>query len=145
MAYLLDTNVFIEAKNRYYGFDFCPAFWEWIDQARATGVVFSIGKVAGELRGGDDELAVWARERTSDFFLEADRALLPSLRALSTWANQSGYQPAAVATFLQDVDYYLVAHAHAHQHVVVTHEIVSNSLQAVPKLVPRCIAMHKHA
>ena len=26
--YLLDANVFIEAKNRYYGFDFCPAFWD---------------------------------------------------------------------------------------------------------------------
>lgn len=31
MAYLLDTNVFIQAKNLHYGFDFCPAFWEWID------------------------------------------------------------------------------------------------------------------
>ena len=30
MAYLLDTNVFIQAKNLYYGFDFCPAFWDWL-------------------------------------------------------------------------------------------------------------------
>jgi len=27
MAYLLDANVFIQAKNLYYGLDFCPAFW----------------------------------------------------------------------------------------------------------------------
>jgi Domain of unknown function (DUF4411) len=26
MAYLLDANVFIQAKNLHYGFDFCPAF-----------------------------------------------------------------------------------------------------------------------
>ena len=25
--YLLDANPFIEAKNRYYGFDICPGFW----------------------------------------------------------------------------------------------------------------------
>lgn len=25
MAYLLDANVFIQAKNLHYGFDFCPA------------------------------------------------------------------------------------------------------------------------
>lgn len=25
MAYLLDSNVFIHAKNLHYGFDFCPA------------------------------------------------------------------------------------------------------------------------
>ena len=30
MAYLLDANVFIQAKNLYYGFDFCPAFWDWL-------------------------------------------------------------------------------------------------------------------
>ena len=34
MAYLLDSNVFIEAKRLHYGFDFCPAFWDWIDQRR---------------------------------------------------------------------------------------------------------------
>ena len=27
-VYLLDANVFIQAKNLHYGFDFCPAFWE---------------------------------------------------------------------------------------------------------------------
>ena len=30
MAYLLDANVFIAAKNLHYGFDFCPAFWDWL-------------------------------------------------------------------------------------------------------------------
>ena len=25
MAYLLDANVFIQAKNLHYGMDFCPA------------------------------------------------------------------------------------------------------------------------
>ncbi len=31
--YLLDANVFIDAKNRYYGFDIVPAFWDWLQQA----------------------------------------------------------------------------------------------------------------
>lgn len=31
--YLLDANVFIEAKNRYYGFDLAPGFWDWLDAA----------------------------------------------------------------------------------------------------------------
>ena len=30
MAYLLDANVFIAAKNLHYGLDFCPAFWDWL-------------------------------------------------------------------------------------------------------------------
>lgn len=30
MSYLLDANVFIQAKNLHYSFDFCPAFWDWL-------------------------------------------------------------------------------------------------------------------
>jgi len=30
MAYLLDANVFMQAKNLHYGLDFCPAFWDWL-------------------------------------------------------------------------------------------------------------------
>ena len=38
MAYLLDANVFISAKNLHYGLDFCPAFWDWIIANNASGV-----------------------------------------------------------------------------------------------------------
>jgi uncharacterized protein DUF4411 len=34
MAYLLDTDVFIQAKNLHYAFDVCPGFWSWLDRAR---------------------------------------------------------------------------------------------------------------
>lgn len=44
MAYLLDANVFIEARRRHYGMDFCPAFWDWLFQANVSGRVFSIEK-----------------------------------------------------------------------------------------------------
>ena len=69
---MLDANVFIEAKNRYYGFDFCPAFWDWLDRAHAAGTVFSIDKIHDELVGGNDELATWTQQRTSQFFLVPD-------------------------------------------------------------------------
>nr|WP_269633613.1 DUF4411 family protein [Pelomonas sp. BJYL3] len=36
MAYLLDANVFIQAKNLQYGFDFCPGFWDWLAQYAAS-------------------------------------------------------------------------------------------------------------
>lgn len=41
-GYLLDTDVFIRAKNQHYGFDLCPGFWNWIDREHVTGKVFSI-------------------------------------------------------------------------------------------------------
>lgn len=83
MAYLLDANVFIEAKNRYYGLDFCPGFWDWLDQAHADGKAFSIDKVGDELSAGADELSTWTLQRPDGFFLEADAAVVPSLQAIS--------------------------------------------------------------
>ena len=103
--YLVDANVFIEAKNRHYGFDFCPAFWDWLIEQNGEGRVASIKKVADELRAGDDELSVWAAARGDGFFLPPDGAVLSALRDVSDWANGQGYQPAAVKTFLQVADY----------------------------------------
>jgi len=57
MAYLLDANVFMQAKNLHYGFDFCPAFWDWLIRQNAMGIVFSIEKVGDEIDAGGDELA----------------------------------------------------------------------------------------
>jgi len=54
--YLLDTNIFIQAKNLYYGFEFCPAFWDWLVAQNQVGKVASIEKVAEELKAGDDQL-----------------------------------------------------------------------------------------
>lgn len=51
-TYLLDSNVFIQARNLHYGFDFCPAFWSWLVEQKDAGKVASIDKVADELRAG---------------------------------------------------------------------------------------------
>jgi len=140
MAYLLDANVFISAKNLHYGFDFCPAFWEWLVEQHLAGVVFSVEKVGDELRAVADELSVWAEARGSEFFLRPDASLFPSLAAVSTWATGQSYEPSAVNTFLQVADYYLVAQAHAGQHTVVTHEVPAASPRRI-KIPDACIGL----
>jgi hypothetical protein len=51
------------------------------------------------------------------------------------------YEPAAVNTFLQVADYYLVAHALAHGYTVVTHEKASQSLKRI-KIPEVCIGLN---
>lgn len=131
MAYLLDANAFIEAKKRWYGFDFCPAYWDWLDAAHAAGSVFSIERVGTELLAGDDELTDWARARGESFFLRPDTRVLGSLSQLSTWVTSGQYDQSAATTFLDVADSYLVAHAHAYDHTVVTHEKVENTPRKV--------------
>ena len=98
MGYLLDTNVFIQAKNLHYGFDFCPAFWEWLITQNSTQRVFSIEQVAGEIAAGADELADWVSQRGQGFFLPADAAMLPALARLSAWATSQSFRQSAVST-----------------------------------------------
>lgn len=141
MAYLLDANVFIQAKNLHYGLDFCPAFWDWLVAKNATDQVISIEKVGDEIDAGDDELAEWAKQRGPGFFVNLDEAILPALGSVSTWATSQKYEPAAVNTFLQVADYYVVAHALAHGHTVVTHEVASPSTKKI-KIPNACIGLN---
>jgi hypothetical protein len=140
MAYLLDANVFIQAKNLHYGLDFCPAFWEWLIAGNAAGQVLSIERVEGELAAIADELATWAANRGPAFFLPPDPAMLPALRSVSSWAAGQQYEPAAVNTFLLGADYYVVGHALAHGHTVVTHEVASTSAKKI-KIPDACIGL----
>ena len=139
-GYLLDANVFIQAKNLHYGFDFCPAFWDWLVAQNGGGKVASIEKVADELHAGEDELSTWSEARGDGFFLRPDSAVVPALRTVADWAGGNGYQPAAVATFLQVADYWLVAHALAHNCTVVTHEVPADSMRKI-KIPNACIGL----
>ncbi|MCD6328442.1 DUF4411 family protein [bacterium] len=140
MAYLLDANVFIQAKNFHYGFDFCPAFWDWLIASNEAQKVFSIEKVGDEIEDGYDDLATWARQRGPHVFLKPDASMSIALGSVSIWATGQGYEPAAVNTFLQTADYYLVAYALAHGHTVVTHEIPSSSSKKI-KIPNACIGV----
>jgi hypothetical protein len=140
MAYLLDANVFIQAKNLHYGLDFCPAFWDWLIVENAAGTVLSIEKVGDEVQAVADDLAEWAKNRGDAFFVPPDATLLPALATVSGWATGQKYEQAAISTFLQVADYYLVAHAHAGKHVVVTHEIPSATKKRI-KIPDACLGL----
>jgi len=139
-CYLLDANIFIQAKNFHYGFDFCPAFWEWLTAKNQDGVVLSIEKVGDELQAGSDELSNWAAERGEAFFLKPDDAVLSALARVSGWATSQNYASAAISTFLQVADYWLVAYALAHGLIVVSHEKASNSPNKI-KIPDACIGL----
>jgi hypothetical protein len=140
MAYLLDADVFIRAKNLHYGLDFCPAFWDWLIESHAAGTVFSVEKVGDEVLAVSDELSVWAEARGPAFFLRPDAAVFPALQAVSAWATAQQYDASAVSTFLQVADYYLVAQALAGGHTVVTHEIPAATTRKI-KIPDACIGL----
>ncbi|MDV6318680.1 DUF4411 family protein [Chromohalobacter sp. HP20-39] len=143
MSYLVDANVFIQAKNLHYGLDFCPAFWSWLVDNNVNGKVISIDKVADEIAAGADELYDWARDQGSGLFTRTTPQIAAQFGPVSQWATQQQYEPAAINTFLQVADFYLVAHALAEGHILVTHEVPSNSTKRI-KIPNACIGLNIH-
>lgn len=131
MAYLLDANVFIEAKRLYYAPDICPAFWDWIAEQHAAGTVYSVDAIRDELMAGGDALADWVKQHDGAFWLPPDAATLASMQAVSAWVRGQRYRRGAQNIFLQGADGLLVAHAHAHRHTVVTLEVVEDGVKQV--------------
>ncbi len=95
MAYLLDSNVFIEAVKRYYRPSICPGFWDWLDRNAGSRQVFSIAFV------------------------------VHAFQRMNVWIETRQYSVSAIRSFLSGADSFLVAQAIAYGHEVVTLEVPS--------------------
>lgn len=137
--YLLDADVFIQAKNRHYAFDIFPVFWSWLDRMQEHGVIASVIPICEELRRGNDELARWAAERRrSGWFLAVDdRATQEHFAEIGQWVMASGHTEAAKEEFLACADPWLIAKAASVNAVVVTHETYDAKIRRKVK-IPNC-------
>ena len=121
MAYLIDTNVFINAKNEYYAFEFCPAFWEWLKHCNEKYTIFSIEKVWEEIEAGNDELVQWTEQCDDNFFLKLTPKIFKNYDSVRKWAERN-FKTNQVRTFLGAADAYLIAYAMGTEHTIVTLE-----------------------
>ena len=126
-TYLLDASPLIQAKRTYYGFDFCPAFWDALVRGHEQGRVFSIDRVKAELDPGKDELTNWADNvAPAAFFLDSKtRTVANEFAPLMEWVqSQDQFFDAAKNEFARTdiADGWLIATAKAHGMTVVTHE-----------------------
>ncbi len=125
MQYWLDSNVFIEAKRRYYRFKVVPAFWNWLDEAAENGSIVSSTEVFDELKGQGDDLSDWVADRK-----ESALFVPPSDHAQDIYADITefvvrNYEAAFATDFLDRADPWLIAQAKAAEadDVVVTQEV----------------------
>ena len=138
--YLLDTNIFIEAHQRYYPFDIRPDFWDWLERKHEKGFVFSIKEVYDELRFSEDELSEWAEKMSMrKFFKEAgDVATINKVEELRSWADTEKFTKEAGGKFYDSADIFLVAYAKAHDFIVVTNEVYGENIKRKVKIPNAC-------
>lgn len=123
MIYLLDTNIFITAKNEL-PMDVFPSFWRTLSELAASGSFRSIKKVEDEIRKGNDELVEWVDNNLPrDFFISENTETLASLSAVSLWTTMNPvYTQAAKAEFAEVADSWIIAEALSQNVTVITLE-----------------------
>ncbi len=152
-VFVLDANVFFEAKNRYYAFDLGTSFWDSLVNLAANGRVESIDRIKKELlRGRDnpkegedpDELAVWVKGDFAQAFVSTDeKDVIRSYADVMNWVDQqTRFTDAAKAKFAGGADGLLVAYAMARGRVVVTHEQPAPESKNEVKIPDVCLAFN---
>lgn len=128
--YLIDSNIFVQAKNFHYRFEFCSQFWEWILKAHDAGIVYSIDKVRRELSNGrpEDPVKQWIERLPDSFFIpdKHDSQTMRKYAEIMQWnASNTHYSAAAKLEFARaDIaDPFLIASAMAHGYEIITYEL----------------------
>ncbi len=140
---ILDSNVFIEAKNRYYAFDICPGYWDFVIRDFGHGNAMSILHVWNELNAGGDDLTAWMKDKLDKkqfFDCVADGGVVARYRAVSSYVTSAyGSKQNAVRDFLEPTvaDPWLVAYALSCGGTIVTQETSKPSMKKV-SLVDVC-------
>lgn len=125
--YILDSDVFITAKNRYYAFDICPGFWDSLIHHYGKGNAYSIDKIRNELLAGrkTEDLVQWVKNKLPGGFFHGtdDNDVISAYTEIMLWVNRNQqYFDQAKAKFATEADGWLVAYAMVHDVIVVTNE-----------------------
>lgn len=125
--FLLDSDVFIAAKNTYYAFDICPGFWKGIIRAYEVGRARSTDRIRNELLTGrkEEDLVQWVKDDLPEtFFDDSNSTEISSAYAdIMLWVQRSTqYFDRAKAKFATEADGWLVAYSMVNRTVIVTNE-----------------------
>lgn len=118
--YCLDTNVLIQAWQKYYNPNFCPDYWTVLNELGKKGIIFLPEMVLGEIERVEDKLLKWVK--SSD--IQIDKISEPVTKCL-----QNIYLANPIHKTLVDntkarslADPWVIAHAMNEGAVVVTKE-----------------------
>jgi hypothetical protein len=128
LIYLLDANVYIEAKNRYYRMTVCPGFWDWMDLQFESGQAVSIRMVFDELSKNGDALSEWVKVRQHHFTQADDEKTQEVFSEIVQFVvDHPEYTEPHTNNFLAVADPWLIAKAKTSGATVVTHEVLAPS------------------
>lgn len=141
IQYLLDANVLMEAKRRYYRFGLCPGFWDCIVWQHKQGTLGSIDRIKKEIDHGKDDLTQWVKSSAPKGFFAPSTA-----PEVATWFGkivvrvqaEKQFLPEAKSEFATGNDAWLIAHAKQNGLIIVTHETFDEHVKNRVKIPNVC-------
>lgn len=141
VKYCLDTNILIQAWQKYYSQKFCPGYWEVLNQLGDVGQIFIPEEVRDEILKTDDDLSNWVKECRIPI-IKTNRAVTENLSKI--------YSADPLHKFLVDntkarslADPWVIAHAMTENATVVTKEIKVTAVSSTKIKIPNvCENMH---
>ncbi len=132
--YCLDTNVLIEAWQKYYSPKFCPDYWKILNELGSEGIIFIPEAVKDEIARTDDDLAAW---------LKKSKIPVLSISETVTKCLQDIYAKDPLHKYLVDniklrslADPWVIAHAISEKATVVTKENKETALNTKRIKIP---------
>lgn len=142
--YLLDTNIFIEAQNRYYNSKFCPAFWHFLERNFHAGSIMSTIDVYNELSKKDDALKDWIKDKKDYFIKTDDRETQNNFATIAQYVTDVYSKISSpkinpyIEIFLSGADPWLIAKSLTLNCILTTHENLVGANNQVPKIPNVC-------
>ena len=131
--YLLDSNIFIQAKNEYYSFDIVPSFWEKLNLLAKDNVFSIIDHVKKELtksQENPDDLHLWIKNEYAGEILTTNKQHVLNAyekitqRIITEHREENRYHQSAIDQFMtyENADTWLISYALAYDCSIVTAE-----------------------
>lgn len=140
-TFLLDSNVFIDAENFRYPHEVFPGIWEWLEHYAKRGVFKSHRKVYDELLKSHDYISSWAEEHQF-MFQKPDISEMQYIGQMTEILVAANCPEKHKRDFIGNPSYadpFLIAHAKAHDLVIVTNEKpTKNNFQGRVKIPDMC-------
>nr|WP_286672920.1 DUF4411 family protein [Brevibacterium sp. RIT 803] len=134
----MDADSMIDAKNRYYGFDIAPGYWDWLVAAHHRGTVHTVKSVRDEVELGNDQLAMWMKGLPKGFSISPTAGDATAFETLATWAEAGYFKDSAASEFQSKGDFFLVGQSLSNNSVVVTNELSEPNRKSRVKIPDAC-------
>jgi hypothetical protein len=129
VSYCIDTNIFIDAGERYYPPDIVPGFWENLDSLIEAGRVKAPEMLIEELEHKSDNWRQWVYDRKEKMIVPMDMPQVDALKRV-----MAVYQAQSTSVNRVTGDPFFIALALAQGLTVVTSESERKGKVKIPRI-----------